>query len=57
LRSTTCIPAARRGHGKLALQLEQQTLGGLLAHARNLGQAPGFLACHGIREVAEAQPG
>lgn len=50
-------PAARQGPKvgtELALEFEQQALGGLLADARHLDQAAGLLRGHGLRQLGHA---
>jgi hypothetical protein len=42
---------------QLALQFQQQALGGLLADARHLDQAPGFLQRHGLGQVGHRHAG
>ena len=48
----------RRGEriAELALELEQQALGGLLADAGHLDEAAGLLQADGLRELVDAQP-
>src|SRR3990167_6669013 len=48
-RSTFCL--RRHRVCQLALQFEQQALGGLLADARDPGEARGFLQRHGLRQL------
>ncbi len=43
--------------GELALEFQQQALGGFFADARYLGQPAGFLHGHGVRQVGDRQAG
>src|SRR6185503_9904170 len=51
------LPVRRQRVGELALQFEQQALGGLLADARDLGEPRAVLQRHRLGELGHGEPG